>query len=394
MAASGPGAMTVYDSAEEIEKELRTAQTPRRPIRPRVISKKRIPEPGVNFYSKPTSALRSPPPRHASGEEEAVSNKGAHPATPAAATPTTSFAPPTAAAAPPSSAPVALDPIPTSLVWQTKVDIVGAVVMISESLARTGGDEFTDRIAWICLQRLIDGRRFWQARGGLREDGGGGGGGGGKGSAGDEESEDVVVPKLSSLKLLQLLKRHVSELRSSHGTFLVSVRQDLFHGALLILMRVLSLALMSAELVVEPFAWVAEKHVQEMVFLCDFTKVILDVLPAPVAPSHPSSLPAHYANETFVRMLPIKDSAEGMRHTEISALAKSLSDQATVVTNAWLRKNLTRVATGYRMLGLNDFNPSKTLSTIEKERSEAVLAWGKANGMDKMAIFSDVMFLL
>jgi hypothetical protein len=188
------------------------------------------------------------------------------------------------------------------------------------------------------------------------------------------------------------------------------VRNDVFHGALLILMRVLSLALMSCELSVEPFAWVAEKHVQEMVFLCDFAKVILDALPQGSAAS--SSLPAHYANETFVRMLPIKDLAgmvmaagaaggdgdeAGTRGTaalSIASLCKSTTDQSTVVTNVWLRKNLTRLSTGLRMLVSNDLNPSKALATIEKERSEAIVAWGRANGMERVSMFNDVLFFL
>jgi len=108
--------------------------------------------------------------------------------------------------------------------------------------------------------------------------------------------------------------------------------------------------------------------------------------------SHSLHMPALYANETFVRMLPWLLSREHLPATSTTALIRTLHDQSVQVSNPWLRRNLARLTTGLKLYVQNDHHASRNINHILKERSEAVINWGRTHGMDKVGVFHDPLF--
>lgn len=335
----------VYDSADEIEREVQSKGKSVTPKTRRVRLARRVQAPqnfaGVDLSreirtapTQPTTQPTTQPspitPIQAGGEEELR---------------------------PSFPVPLGFDPtsFPTSLQWTSKMEILGAVFMVAEALGRTAGSpsEFTDRVAWVaCLQ--------------------------------------VETDKDNSLKRCQLYRRQLSELRATHLTFGLAASHDLIHAAILILMRAIQFLSMVYEIVAEPFAWVVEKNVQELVFLCDFVSVVCN---KGEASAFPLSIPALYANETFVRMLPVSN----LLGTELESsaglgLIKALTEQANIVSNPWLRKNLMRLATGLKIFIQNEYDQNKTVHIILKERADAIVNWGRIHGMDKTSMFHDPLF--
>jgi hypothetical protein len=162
------------------------------------------------------------------------------------------------------------------------------------------------------------------------------------------------------------------------------------HASILVVMRTLQFMALVLEMLHEPFQWVVERHVQDLVFLCDFASVVLRSSPA--QHSHSLHMPALYANETFVRMLPWLLTRETLPETSTTALIRTLHDQSVQVSNPWLRRNLARLTTGLRLYVQNNHHVSKTVNHILKERAEAVINWGRTHGMDKVAVFHDPLF--
>jgi len=150
--------------------------------------------------------------------------------------------------------------------WHDKMDILGVVFVVAEALSRDdgAGDEFTDRVSWVSCMSLIS------------------------------QTPSGADPRA----LIMQYRRRLSELRASFMTFtIVSL-----HASILVVMRTLQFMTLVLEMIHEPFQWVVERHVQDLVFLCDFASVVLRS--SPTQHSHTLHMPALYANETFVRMLP------------------------------------------------------------------------------------------
>lgn len=257
---------------------------------------------------------------------------------------------PFAAHASPAGAPQRMPMFPSTLFWADKLQTLGAVYLVAEALVRSmlmESEEFADRVAWIALERLV---RDLTA---LRSSGG---------------AEGTLAEPASATRAAVLVdvRRMLGVIRASHAAFHTAVDNTLVHGAILILLRVTHLASLSTEFAEAPYAHTLSRHIQELVFLCDFAGMVLSTVTLSDGPHHePLSdprpdapaiwLPAHYANEASVRALAPLDVANGAGASFATSAvaragAKLLNDHATSVSNEWLARNLLRMSIGYKMI--------------------------------------------
>lgn len=275
---------------------------------------------------------------------------------------------------------------PATLLWSDKLAVLGSIHLVGEALARSkmmGSEEFVDRVAWICLERLA--REGAHRVGGRTRDG--------TTAAAVFDQEDGAAPSAPTAatpsplftarrQALHTIKRILGELRATHASFHSTADHDLVHGAILVLLRACHLAILSCELAASPYGWTLDRHVQDVVFLCDFAGMILSGITLSPQPHHqplveerPDApalwLPAHYANEAMLRALPALDA---MRAAPVAfppsifrGVFKLLTLRAQGISNKWLHTNLERLAAGYRIAA----QCGETLEVEQRARHEA-----------------------
>jgi hypothetical protein len=247
-----------------------------------------------------------------------------------------------------SATPARMPMFPSTLFWADKMQTLGAVYLVAEALVRSmlmESEEFADRVAWVALERLV--RDTMAVRGAAFA----------CGSASNPTTRAAVLVDV---------RRMLGEIRATHAAFHTAIDYTLIHGAILVLLRVTHLASLSAEYATAPYSHTLARHIQELVFLCDFAGMVLSTVTLTDAPHHeklaevrPDApaiwLPAHYANEALVRALaPLDVRAAGNSAFTTSAVARAaaklLSDNANAVSNDWLARNLLRMSIGYKMI--------------------------------------------
>jgi hypothetical protein len=368
---------TVYDSADEIEKEVQRVQTTQqrqqKPKGKRIVKiARRVQAGDTSRQGMDLSMAHQPAVTHGSqpavtsltthGSQPAVTSLTTHGSQPAVTSLTTHGSPAAPAAPVGPVPPLGFDPeaFPTSMQWSDKLQILGAVFIVAEALGREGCPmEFTDRVAWVACMGLV----------------------------GNETGE--IKDKC------KIYRRQLSELRATHLTFALAASHHLIHASILILMRTVNLISMVYEFVAEPFAWVIERNVQDLVFLCDFVSVVAP--PIQVTTPLPLGTPAQYANETAMRLLPLKAMRnEPIAPNHLLVVIKTLTEQSNVVSNVWLRKNLARLATGLKIYSQStdedESRESKTVNAILKERADAIVNWGRVHGFSASSTFHDPLF--
>jgi hypothetical protein len=334
---------------------------------------------------------------------------------------------------------------PSTLFWADKLQTLGAVYLVAEALVRSmlmESEEFADRVAWIALERLV--RDLTALR---SSSSGNGEGGTGTGSA---EGHHAAPASATRAAVLVGVRRMLGVIRASHAAFHTAVDNTLVHGAILILLRVTHLASLSTEFAEAPYAHTLSRHIQELVFLCDFAGMVLSTVTLSDGPHHepltdprPDApaiwLPAHYANEASVRALAPLDVANGAGASFTTSAvaragAKLLNDHATSVSNEWLARNLLRMSIGYKMIanawdeatdqearaesaaeggGLMSAADAKTvrqgpspdgnhlpraaraaLDEILRERATAIHSWTQRHGSETGAMFMDPLYCI
>jgi len=324
-----------------------------------------------------------------------------------------------------AASPQRMSMFPSTIFWADKMQTLGAVYLVAEALVRTmlmESEEFADRVAWIALERLV--RDTMAVRGA-----------GGAGEAGRHTATRTAV--------LVDVRRMLGEIRATHAAFHTAIDYTLIHGAILVLLRVTHLASLSAEYAASPYGHTLARHVQELVFLCDFAGMVLGNITLTDAPHHerlaeirPDApaiwLPAHYANEALVRALaPLDARPAGTEAFPSPAVAhtaaKMLSDNASAVSNEWLARNLLRMSIGYKMLAhaweeqkapaaaltaspeasadadslaaAEKARPAAlalaadaAINEILRERTAAIQTWTQRHGSETGAVFMDPLY--
>jgi hypothetical protein len=426
--APGPGAAG-YDSGEEFEREemmrraaakaqgapqpkLKLIRKPAGPPPVRVGAAPLAPFGDPRGFAAPAASASPPPPAAAAGPRRVAPVPVLSPAAPATAQPGPA---PTAASRRTAPAPL-MAAFPSTVFWGDKLGVLGAVYLVSEALVRSilmESEEFADRVAWVCLERLVAGA---------------GAGEGGRG------------PAPSRAATLSDIRRQLGEIRATHSAFHSAVDHSIVHGAILVLLRACHLALLSAEMAASPYAWALDRHVQEIVFQCDFAAMVLAKVEMPdpsAAPPHLAPLveerpdapqlflPAHYANEALLRALPLLDlgalgDAQKKTPATCATLARLVGEHAQSVSNDWLRRNLTRLAAGLRIAATvgnameqesaaeagaaAEEGPSRgaapspslfleaAVENIMRERAQAINAWTQRQGSEMGNMFTDPLY--
>lgn len=321
-----------------------------------------------------------------------------------------------------AAAPTPTPSFPATLFWGDKLQTLGSVYLVAEALVRSllmDSEEFADRVAWVVLERMV------RDRGGVRR---------------QEAAE-------SRAAVLADIRRQLGEVRSTHAAFHSVADASLVHGAILVLLRVTLLALLSAEFAAAPYAYTLDRHVQELVFLCDFATMVLGKIQLSSAPHHEPMvdtregmpamwMPAHYANEALVRALAPLDLMRARCAALTPPLARAasrlLQEHSQALSNAWLSRNLLRLALGYKTVaGAWEAVPTvptnadgeggtaeeagvaaaaatppgpdqqplplsrpcvASVQEILRERSAAIHAWTKRHGIDTSAVFMDPLY--
>jgi hypothetical protein len=306
-----------------------------------------------------------------------------------------------------SGQPPRMPAFPSTLFWSDKMQTLGAVYLVAEALVRTimmESEEFADRVAWVALERLV-------------------------------KDLKAVRPDLSRVAALAEVRRMLGEIRATHAAFHTAIDYTFVHGGILILLRVTHLAALSADFATSPYSYTLDRHVQDLVFLCDFAGMVLSRITLSDAPHHehmteqrPGSpalwMPAHYANETLTRALaPLDAGLQGEEAFSTSAVARAasklLNDHSQSVSNSWLARNLLRLAIGYKILGqafestetrkdTTDASPPSAataapsaplriaahaaIEEILRERATAIHTWTQRNGSEVGAVFMDPLY--
>jgi hypothetical protein len=402
----------VYDSAEEAERELRQTfggqkQPPQqqksgaklRVIRRRPVptsqeaamrARDHVPDPARQTHHAPAAAPASayPPPSQAAFSPSGTPQQSS-------LAQQQSGLVPHRTASTSNGAPPRMPSFPATLFWADKLPVLGATYLVAEAMVRTmmmESEEFADRVAWVALERLVRDLR----------------------------------PKHSRAAALVEIRRMLGEIRATHAAFHTSIDYTFVHGAILILLRVTQLASLSAEFAAAPYAHTLDRHVQELVFLCDFAGMVLSRISLSDAPHHQSMveerpgapalwMPAHYANEALLRAMPILDAPPEPFTTPAVArgASKMLNDHANAVSNPWLARNLLRLAIGFRIVAnaweaspdataeaAPEATPRHTFAAakraaideIFKERATAIQSWTQRNGSEIGAVFMDPLY--
>jgi hypothetical protein len=315
---------------------------------------------------------------------------------------------------------------PATLFWGDKLQALGAVYLVAEALVRgllMSSEEFADRVAWVVLERMV------QERG-----------------LADSFAAEAKAAAAGRSRALADIRRQLGEIRSTHASFHTVADSAIVHGAVLVLLRVAHLAALSAEFALAPYGYTLDRHVQEMVFLCDFAAMVLGKIKLgdrhePMVESREGMpalwMPAHYANEAMVRGLAALDvlRAEASRSRGASASSSSssaagvtsstvarnasrlLQENSQAMSNTWLSRNLLRLALGYKTLAgacgekpleedaaaLEDaaarplgvtLVPACRASVHEilRERAVAIQAWTQRHGIDTSSVFMDPLY--
>lgn len=294
--------------------------------------------------------------------------------------------------------PQLMSAFPSTVFWGDKLGVLGAVHLVAEALVRSilmESEEFVDRVAWVCLERLVAGS-----------------------------------PAPARAHALSEIRRQLGEIRATHSAFHSAADHSLVHGSILVLLRACHLALLSVEMARAPYAWALDRHVQEIVFQCDFAAMVLakvelqDAAAAPhlspLVEERPDApelfLPAHYANEALLRALPLldlRDHGDEDKRTPATcaSLARLVGDHAQSVSNDWLRRNLTRVAAGLRVAstvgnaleqeeqaaggggaGTAALFVDAALENIMRERAQAINTWTQRQGSEMGNMFTDPLY--
>lgn len=279
---------------------------------------------------------------------------------------------------------------PATLFWGDKLQALGAVYLVAEALVRSilmSSDEFVDRVAWVVVERMV-GSKDAPSRG----------------------------------RALTELRRQLSEIRSTHASFHTVADASIIHGAVLVLLRVTHLAALSAEFAASPYGYTLDRHVQDMVFLCDFAAMVLGKIQLgssggdhhePMVEHREGMpalwMPAHYANEAMVRGLAPLDvlraveskeageASAAAAHTLNATVARSasrlLQENAQAISNAWLSRNLLRLALGYKTVAAACEQQTRQLSGASGEATAtsgaaaaaaAASTSAKADGSDEL----------
>lgn len=353
----------------------------------------------------PAAAAAGPPP------QPALPHSAAAPAP--AASSASSFRRP-AAPAPLMAA------FPATVFWADKLGVLGAVHLVSEALVRTilmDSEEFADRVAWVCVERLVTGlvATLGQASSSSL------------GAAPSSAPSSAPSATASRARALSEIRRQLGEIRATHSAFHSASNHSLVHGAILVLLRACHLAQLSSEMALSPYAWSIDRHVQEIVFQCDFAAMVLAKVEidesgphvAPLVEERPDApqlfLPAHYSNEALLRALPLldlRDSCDEDKRTPATCatLARILNEHAQSISNEWLRRNLTRLAAGLSIAGgigsgMEQEEAAGTgdaettarfldaaVENIMRERAQAINTWKAWQGSEMGNMFTDPLY--
>jgi hypothetical protein len=270
---------------------------------------------------------------------------------------------------------------PATLFWGDKLQALGGVYLVAEALVRSllmSSDEFVDRVAWVVLERMV---------------------------AGCGTPTERMVSGQDRRRALADIRRQLSEIRSTHASFHTVADASIVHGAVLVLLRVTHMAALSAEFAAAPYGYTLDRHVQDMVFLCDFAAMVLGKIQLgggdgggagrsgrqhePMVEHREGMpalwMPAHYANEAMVRGLaPLDvlragheggDGPEGLREgvqnaTVARNASRLLQENSQAISNTWLSRNLLRLALGYKTVANACDQEGLTMQRRQQEQQQ------------------------